>query len=101
MDERILNEMDINELKQLRENILKEEMLKEQYNTEEQNGSENNQEAKAAVKSIGAGSVTGGLSMYPVYDEKKAGKLNIILLAVLSFFFETLFILLSLFIYTR
>ncbi len=96
MDERILNEMDIEQLKELREKI-----LQQQLNNQEQDNSENKQQERNIVKTIGAGNVTGGLSMYPVYDDKKAGKLNVFLLAILSFFFETFFIILSIYIFTK
>ena len=100
MDERILNELDIEQLQKLREEIVRQELVNQELDKEDNNetGKEN---SNSKVKSIGAGSITGGLSMYPVYDEKKAGKSNIILLSILSFIFEVLFIFLSLFIYTN
>lgn len=54
---------------------------------------------KQPVKSFGS-SITGGLNMYPDYEEK-AGKSNIILLSILSFIFEVLFLLLAFYIYTK
>lgn len=91
MDER---KLEIEELKKLKEKLLNTKDLNDN------NESENKQNNNSKVKSLGS-PLTGGLSMYPVYDDKKAGKLNIILLSILSFFFEILFIILSIFIYTK
>lgn len=94
MDERKLK---VEELQKLKEELLNQDI---QDNIKNEGESENKQNSNSKVKTLGSPR-TGGLSMYPVYDENNSGKLNIILLSVLSFFFETLFIILSIFIYTK
>lgn len=61
---------------------------------------------KAIQKSLGTGNVTGGLNMYPEYQDKDEGFLfnqqgitNFFSLALITFSFSILFIIISLFIY--
>ncbi len=60
--------------------------------------------SKGFQKSIGSGKITGGMNMYPEHESKNTifnqqGATNFFMLALLTFFFETMFILLSLYIY--
>lgn len=84
-NERIIK---IEELKKLKEEVIN--------NIEkEQNNSGNIQNTQSKTKTIGVGTSTGGLNMYPVYEEKKAGMMNVIFLAIMSFIFECIFLALS------
>lgn len=76
----------IEELKKAREELLKE------IDKQNDERSQESQNQNSFVKTIGTGNVTGGLNMYPVYDDKKAGMTNVVTLAILSFVFECLFI---------
>lgn len=60
--------------------------------------------SKGYQKKIGTGSLTGGLNMYPEYEQKNTifnqqGITNFLMLGLITFFFEVMFILLSLCIY--
>jgi len=90
-NERIVH---LEELKKLKEEVIKETL--EKINTEE---TENQANTSAKMKKLGSGTVTGGLNMYPEYEEKKAGMVNVITLSILSFIFEVLFIFLSVMIF--
>ena len=93
--------MDKNErivhLEELRK--LKEEVIRESNEKTSNESSTNQSNTSSKVKKIGAGTVTGGLNMYPEYEEKKAGMVNVITLSILSFIFEVLFIYLSILIF--
>lgn len=90
-NERIIK---IEELKKLKEEVIKE--AKENIDNEEVTNREN---TSSKIKKIGTGSITNGLNMYPEFEEKKAGMINIITLSLLSFIFEILFIFLSIIIF--
>ena len=90
-NERIIK---IEELKKLKEEVIKE--AKENIDNEEATNREN---TSSKIKKIGTGSITNGLNMYPEFEEKKAGMINIITLSFLSFIFEILFIFLSIIIF--
>lgn len=51
------------------------------------------------VKKIGTGSVNGGLNMYPVYDKDNKGYSSVLMLGLISFLFEILFLCISYFIF--
>lgn len=51
------------------------------------------------VKKIGTGNVTGGLNMYPVYDKDNKGYSSVLMLGLISFLFEILFLCISYFIF--
>ena len=51
------------------------------------------------VKKIGTGNVTGGLNMYPIYDKDNKGYSSILMLGLISFLFEILFLCISYFIF--
>lgn len=90
-NERIIK---IEELKKLKEEVIKE--AKENMDNEETTNIENK---SSKIKKIGTGGITGNLNMYPEFEEKKAGMINIITLSLLSFIFEILFIFLSIIIF--
>ena len=90
-NERVIH---LEELRKLKEEVIRESL--EKTNNEE---STNQANTSSKVKKIGAGTVTGGLNMYPEYEEKKAGMVNVITLSILSFMFEVLFIYLSILIF--
>ena len=87
-NERILNieDLSMEELVQMRNQLLS--------NTEDIENTEN-QQTNTKVKSLGSGNITGGLNMYPEYDNNKAGMVNIISLAVVTFLCECLFLFIS------
>lgn len=63
-----------------------------------------NSPSKGYQKTLGTGSATGGLNMYPEHNEKSTifnqqGITNFFMLGLITLFFETIFILLSLCIY--
>lgn len=90
-NERIVH---LEELRKLKEEVIKESL--EKINNEE---SQEQSNTNAKVKKLGTGTVTGGLNMYPEYEETKAGMVNVITLSILSFIFEVLFIYLSILIF--
>lgn len=51
------------------------------------------------VKKLGTGSATGGLNMYPVYEKDNKGYSSILMLGLISFLFEILFLCISYFIF--
>lgn len=60
--------------------------------------------SKGYQKTLGTGKVTGGVNMYPVHEAKNTifnqrGITNFFMLGFITFFFEIIFILLSLCIY--
>lgn len=72
-------------------------------------GSESKEESQSVAskgyqKTLGTGKVAGGLNMYPQHQEKNTifnqhGIINFFMLGFITFFFEAIFILLSLCIY--
>lgn len=90
-NERVIH---IEELRKLKEEVMKNSL--EKINNEE---IENQSNTNSKTKKMGVGNVTGGLNMYPEYEEKKAGMVNVITLSILSFIFEVLFIYVSILIF--
>ena len=83
-------------------NNTQDENLKEYLRPSKEESQTNS--SKQFQKSIGPGNVTGGCNMYPTYESKNTifnqqGTTNFFMLALITFFFETIFILLSLYIY--
>ena len=78
---------------------IKEQLLREMYNEQNDNTSFNNGQSSSKIRSLNNGHYKENNNQYDYYADRKAGMVNVLMLSILSFIFECLFLFLSFVIY--